>query len=243
MRVSFIIAFAVVCFAVPAMAQDWTTQSITVQPISGLPGGLVYTENGRRPLATRPLTASCYSNINLILSDGPCTAAQLAQGGHVSFRLALGAPETILSNMPVNAINVDSGVGIAVSGIYRDPAAPGGVSTLEGIIPISAFATAGQNATLSARIDDFMAQQTLLAAEMKENHDHAIRGVALASSLSLLAPADGRSNRLGFGMGTFAGETAMSINYTRRAGDFDLGIAGAITGGDTLGKASFGVSW
>ncbi len=99
-------------------------------------------------------------------------------------------------------------------------------------ILLSDFATSGSVANLNERISAISAQER-----------QAIKGVAVASSFNVTAPLDGSNNRIAIGTGTFQGNAGVSLNYTRKAGKFDLTLAAAAGNGVTATKAGVGFSF
>jgi len=104
-------------------------------------------------------------------------------------------------------------------------------------------ALSGRTDALDLRLQALGATQQSYVAALQRQQRQMANGVSLASSLSMVAPAGDAHNRLGVGFGTFAGSSAMSLNYTHQSGNLDFGAAAAFSGGDSLAKASFGVSW
>jgi hypothetical protein len=206
------------------------------------------------------------------LSGGQCSAQQLATGA-VTYHTPIVYDQNgnvvrfddsiVVTSLPQGLTAPGSAVSINVRGAYMDPTAGAGFSRFEGDVPLSAFASQSQIAglsaridalssgngsqaqvsNLSARIDAFVDEQRAFNQRAADEQRLAFRGVALASSLSSLAPAPGKTNRIAAGMASFAGETAMSVNYTRQSGSLDFGVGVAVSSGDGLGKASVGFSW
>ena len=104
--------------------------------------------------------------------------------------------------------------------------------------------------SLSAKIDAFTAQlqaynaqQQALAEKLDRNYVTANRGIAMASALSQIAPIDGASNRLALGVGTYANQSAMSVNYSHKGHGVDVGVSAAFSGNQTLAKGAIGINW
>lgn len=235
------------CLALPAMAQQWDgTPLVNSAPYGGNshPDGSVkkwhYACHANRPMA------------NPILSGGQCSAQQLAAGAvtyhtNVVFdqngNFVRNEDAIRVTSLPQGLTGPGSAASIYVEGGYMDPTASAGFSVFRGNVPLSAFASQSQVTDLNARIDAFVDEQRASYQRAADEQRLAFRGVALASSLSSLAPAAGKSNRIAAGMASFAGETAMSVNYSHQSGNFDFGLGVAMSSGDGLGKASVGFSW
>lgn len=245
MKAVLLAAFAT-CLATPAMAQNWT--------------GMPLADPALYPPA-QPGTAGvgevehwsyfCQAPGGGILAGGQCSAGQIAGGAHTQITNAVYNAnggfvdinsETVVA-LPAGAGLPGSNVGISVQGGYADPTSPAGFSTFRGSVPLYAFASQAGVADLNTRIDAFIDEQRAFNQRAADEQRLAFRGVALSSSLSSLAPASGKTNRIGAGMASFAGETAMSINYSHQSGSFDFGLGVAVSSGDGLGKASVGFSW
>ena len=246
----FLLTVLVACFATPALAQDGSGWPVSQKTIPDIPAYYDTTFMGGW---TEQATAMCLNTQTGDFVPPPCTSS--LEGVYVGpdnyyIRATHG---TEVSTVPSGALAPTSLVGLRVEGWYPDAGAPAGLSWFSGIVPLSAFARAGsvnasidyqpQINSLGARIDTFMAMQQAQAVQLRANQLTTYRGIAMASSLYLLAPADGRNNRLAMGLGTFGGANAFSLNYTRRAGDFDMSLSAAFSGGDNLGKAGVGISW
>ncbi len=288
--------------ACPSMAQDWVGQPVTPTLINNLPGGVDYTPStGGAAVSTVTTTVLACVGITAPHAPpcGPGERYDIMSLSHYGNGQLTGSTVDRVYSLPAAAFGADSAVGIPVSGPYRDPNSPSGVSLLQASVPISAFATAssvagvqtsingldaritalegqssGSTAALNAltgRVDTIdgrltgidtrltgmdarlsaieSTQATILANQQAYStalwtaHQEMVNGVALASSLSLLGPAQGMHNRLGIGTSSYGGAGAVSLNYTHASGRYDFGAAAAVARGDTLAKASFGVSW
>jgi hypothetical protein len=241
-----ILAALTACLALPAAAQDW--------------GGAPLADPSLFPPAQPGMAGVgqvehwsyfCQAPNGGILAGGQCSAGQIAGGARTQITNAMynasggyaGFNGETVVRLPGGAGLPGSNVGIAVQGGYADPTSPAGFSTFRGSVPLYAFASQAGVMDLNTRIDAFIDEQRAFNQRAADEQRLAYRGVALASSLSSLAPAQGKTNRIATGMASFAGETAMSVNYSHQSGSFDFGLGVAVSSGDGLGKASVGFSW
>jgi len=248
---SIVIAAFAACFAMPAMAQGWGGVATTPTSIPGLPDFTHIDLTGNRASKIGQLSPTCsdYFKPGAALyidqvSAGHCSAEALARGAEFNYTSlafdASGHPfydsngtlannVSLVTSIPAAALSPGSLVSVAVYGGYADPSSPGGVSYFDGLIPLSAF-------TASAALQEQLKVQ-------QYQIESSQRGIAMASSLSLIAPMGDANNRLALGFGTFNNFNAVSVNYIRRVRNYDIGAAASFSGGDALGKASFGISW
>jgi hypothetical protein len=227
--------------ASPAIAQNWDGQALVPSSIATNAGVPLTSSNGGSYSVggtVAPVSSGCAGynyEVGYYYSPPPCTSGQKPY-------FAPGAA-TATGNLPTGATAAGSQVGIAASGYYPDSSAPAGVSYFSGYIPLSAFATEQSLATLSTRLDNFIANQQAINANVSQVEARLGRGVAMATSLALEGPIDGKSNHLSIGVGTYGDSNAVSLNYAHRTGPVDVGVAVSYAGGDTLGKAQVGFSW
>lgn len=234
----FVFAAFAACFAMPAMAQNWDGSPTTPATIT-VSGKSVSTEIGQAQTYQYSLVCEQIGGVGLnSLFSGPCSSSQLSSGYRNSLAPVIigsngagnsSVPAAYPSSLPVGIASPGSTVSIYLQGVYKDSSAPSGYSSFFGSIPLQDFSSAAEVQALSDKLN--------------RQRQLSYRGIAMASSLSLAEPAPGRSNRLAVGAGSFAGEGALSVNYTHRSGDVDFGLAFAAAGKDGLGKANLGVSW
>ncbi len=227
-----LLAVCAALFAAPAWGQDWAGTP-TAGQLGNFPNyGHAFEEN---PSYTRTTTVMCYTPP--VWTPPPCPAnSSTTYAGYMP-----SSTYTNITTLPANISNAN--VAVNIQGFYADPASPSGLSTIYASVPLSSFATASSVSALSDKIDAFVAQQE---ASNQQAHDDQIRtqkGVAMASALSIMAPAPGATNRLALGTAAFSGQGAVSINYTHQSGGIDMSFAAAFSGNQTLGKAAVGVSW
>lgn len=82
-----------------------------------------------------------------------------------------------------------------------------------------------------------------LAAGQRKAENVVSGGVAMSAALDMIAPADGRTNRIGGGVSTFNDQTGLALTYTRQAGSWDAGIGLASSRYQNMAKATIGFSW
>lgn len=159
-------------------------------------------------------------------------------------------PSQTVTTVPQAALASGSGVYFAAQGVYLDPSSPTGISYFQGNIPLSAFTAAGTSLdsapavnALNSKLDTLIADQLNAVAAANRAQDHMMRGIAMASALNLSAPLAGNKNRLALGYGAFRSTGAVSVNYSRRTGHYDLNAAAGFSGKDSLAKVGVGVSW
>ena len=128
------IAFVVATGPEAALADDWSGQPATTAP----PGSLgPYPVN---PLNTVQMGIRCNPGGTL----PPCTP------GQTPFYAALN-PVTYIDSIPPGVGASDS-IGVLLGGTYSDPAAPAGLSFLQGAIPLTAFARSDTVDALSGTV-------------------------------------------------------------------------------------------
>jgi len=262
---SLLIVAAAACFAMPAAAQDWAGTPLAPTSITGISSGVDYdaTSTGVIGFANQgaqgliyPQSIYCSTVVGGQLVNSPQPCAPGARKAYTN-----SGQVYLTDTLPAAATQPDAILGVAVYGAYKDSSALGGVSVINAFVPLSTFQRAGVNsvdtAAINARFDalqaDIDASRSQLAAVQAEqqalidqanrNQQRLVRGVALASSLNLLSPLDGASNRLALGFGAYRGEGAISFNYSRRVNHYDMGLAAGFSGKDSLAKAGIGVSW
>ncbi len=232
-------------FATPVMAQGWGGTP-TTGTITGASSGVDWNAStwfGTSTAHTTPLSIRCFKGTFPQYTLPPCAPGErltytnvIADAGGNN----VAVPSVALTSLPALAAAADSQVGIGIAGAYKDPAAPGGISYMQGSIPLSQFA---QASAVDADIAATNSRLDALSIRIDQSQRVAFQGVALAASLNLAPPSSGKQNRLAFGVGTFARQSAVSVNYTRQAGTFDFGIAAAFADGQALGKAGMGFNW
>lgn len=226
MKSIFLAAALAVSLGLPAYAQDWPL-TIPYNPGS----------TSVQPPATPGTVVNYERRCSNFSGPGGYTVGLCPPG--VPWYIHDTVTETTRTAVGAIPAAAASQLYLSAATYFPDASSEAGFSYFSGQIPLSAFATAEQGRDLQVRIDAMASQQS----EMTKNRALAFRGIALASSLSMANPLDGHSNRVGLGLGSFANETAMSINYTHRTERFDFGVAAAVAHGDGLGKASVGFSW
>jgi hypothetical protein len=82
-----------------------------------------------------------------------------------------------------------------------------------------------------------------LAAVQRKSERIVSGGVAMSAAMDMIAPAEGRNNRLGGGLSTFNDEAGLALVYTRRSGDWDAGVGLATSQYENMAKATVGFSW
>ncbi|MDG2527185.1 hypothetical protein [Caulobacter endophyticus] len=82
-----------------------------------------------------------------------------------------------------------------------------------------------------------------LAAGQRKARNVLSGGVAMATALDTIAPADGRQNRIGGGLSTFDDQSGLALTYTRRTDQWDAGLGLATSRYQSMAKATIGFSW
>ncbi len=248
MKAFIFAAGAAACFAMPAMAQTWAGTNLVTFPAEGAPGvNWDKSTGGTYYSRSQALALLCFSTTMPQYSTPPCpTGKPLVYTSVISDAGGSNAalPSTLINTLPTDL----SDIGVPVSGYYRDPTAPSGYSFLQAYVPISAFSTAGgPSDTAAAKIDAFIDEQRAengaLREQMAVDKLRTARGIAMVSSLSISSPVAGATNRLALGFGGYRNQGAVSVNYSRRAGHYDVGVASSWSGKDSLAKAAIGVNW
>jgi hypothetical protein len=256
---SMVLMATLVALATPAAAQqDWPGQPLVPLTITNLPGpnytlSNAYSVNGPVGVGgtVQPLQPNCYhyTEFGGYFTSPPCGGAPTYYTPPV---VNGQQPNTAysVSAVPSGATAAGSQVGVYASGAYPDPSAPGGVSYFYGSIPLSDFATPqsmsalqSSVAALTSRVNSFIATQQAFNASVTQAQARLGRGVAMSTALALQGPLDGKDNRLSIGVGAFGDSNAVSLNYSHRAGPYDVGVAVSYAGGDSLEKAEVGLSW
>lgn len=111
----------------------------------------------------------------------------------------------------------------------------------------------GQNTALNAQMAAVTKDLAIISNQVaslvvaqRETEKHAWIGSALASALVAVAPAEGKTNRLGINMATVQGQSAMGLNYAHVSGGWDVNAGVAISTSQSRyaeGRVGVGFSW
>jgi hypothetical protein len=247
---AIIAALAAACASMSAQAQDWAGVPLAPSQINGTLG--LYGGYGVTPTSTTTKWVATCRDPTGINYPHPAPCAP----GEPPLYQQDTATTTIITTLPAGAVAPGSTVSIGVGGFYPDSTATAGFSRVSASITLTEFARVltsditGQVSGLSEQVTSLRGQLAAMASSqatiMEQQHRDILenqRGIALASSLNIMSPSDGRSNRLAIGLGAYRGQSATSINYTRRTGNIDVTVAAAFSGSKALAKAGAGFSW
>lgn len=148
-------------------------------------------------------------------------------------------PATSASPLPVTGNEyIEARCNLQAPGNYRCSDNPNAVRTY--FVPLSEFARAHAVDRLRDEVEEL---RNALPAQFEQIDRNISRSSALASVLDHNAPLDLSRNRLGFSTSDFDGRAAIGVNYSRRAGQVDFGVAVGAAGSSRAAKLSAGLSW
>jgi hypothetical protein len=107
-------------------------------------------------------------------------------------------------------------------------------------IPVSSLVSTSTFNEATQRLE--AKTDALAAIQLKSGHVIS-GGVAMASAMDMISPADGRTNRIGGGVATFNDQAGFAMVYTRQSAGWDAGLGLATSRYENMAKATVGFSW
>jgi hypothetical protein len=219
-----------------ASAADWTGQ--TPSPALSGPAGLFPfpTSADGFQLNSTPVVLRCNPGATPL----PCSGGQ-----HLVYSLAGGA--SALAAIPAAAGAPGSNLGVSINGGYADPTSPTGISTINGTIPLSAFATSSSVDSLTAQTNQVLQQLQAVDQQLQSQDRTARQGIA--ASLAMAGTGnleEGEKFAVSMNWGTFGGQSGVAGGFAMRAADhvtLNGGVAGGVSGGPVGGRAGIRFAW
>ena len=241
--------------ATAAVADDWTNTPL-VQPVSGPDGpAAIWVSSPGFLGSTRQVTGAVCQNLTtgvITPAPPPCGAGQLP--------IYNTSPPSPVTNVSIFQAIPTSNVGIDVSGFYADPLSPMGVSTFDGRIGLSAFASSATVGALSSSLSSLnisfnqlqgqVANQAFdlagLHSALIDLSHHSDRGVAMALAMPSVDLQPDEHFAVAGDWGTFGGENAFAISAAMRLDNqisLTGGVSKSLNGGELGGHAGFRIGW